>query len=195
MSFKKWVGSTGTQILLLLLVFSLAEIGILFWQNGKLKSSIETLQEQVLALQGAQPLSVGDSVPDLAALNLDESQRSVALDDKKLLFFFREDCPACKVNFKNWADLEEKVGVENVLYVSVLPVEQTKDYAISRRIADRTVVARNESILQEYKIARIPQTILIAGNRVAAIEVGVLDGDKKERFLTIWNASLASLRP
>lgn len=179
--FKKWVGQGGSQFALILLAFSVALNVMLYLQLRNLRQDLAHGQEPPVQLE------VGERVPDLRALRLDSSTGEVSLQGSKLLLVYSKDCPVCQANFHNWATLEQEIGPGNVLYISVNPLEETRQYAQSRQIEDRTVLFADLRQAREgFKITRIPQTILVQDNQVKAIHLGVLNPELIEQFSRAW---------
>ncbi len=187
--FKNWLSQSGSQLVLILLTFSIA-LNVLFYLQ------LRNLRHDHASRGNAPaPLQIGERVPDLEALRLDSSRSKVSLQGGKLLLVFSKDCSACQANFHNWTTLEQRIGPENVLYISVNPLEEARKYAQARRIEDRTVLFADElQARQGFKIARIPQTILVQGNQVKAIQLGVLSPDMVEQFSQVWQ-DLKDQRP
>lgn len=179
--FKKWVGQGGSQLALVLLAFSVALNVMLYLQLRNLSQDHAHDQEPPVFLE------VGERVPDLKALRLDSSTGEVSLQGRKLLLVYSKDCPACQANFHNWKTLEQEIGPGEVLYISVNPLEETRQYAQARQIEDRTVLFADwRQAREEFKISRIPQTILIQDNQVKAIHPGVLSPDLIEQLSRAW---------
>ncbi len=180
---KKWFSQSGSQFVLILLAFSVALNVMFYLQLRGLRHDHSDEGQHV-----PPPLQIGERVPDLDALQLDSSRSKVVLQESKLLLVFSKDCPACQANFHNWTALEQEVGPGNVLYISVNPLEEARKYAQARRIEDRTILfADVHQARQAFKIARIPQTILVHDNQVRAIQLGVLNPGLVEQLSQVWH--------
>jgi hypothetical protein len=178
--FKEWLSQGGSQFALIVLAFSIALNVVFYVQLRNLRQDHSHDEQPAL-------LEVGERVPDLKALKLDSTPSEVSLQASKLLMVFSKDCPACQANFQNWTALEQRIGPENVLYISVNPLQEARQYAEAREIDDRTVLfADGRQAREDFKIARIPQTILVQGNEVKAIHLGVLSPGLVEQFSRAW---------
>ncbi|HSR70090.1 MAG TPA: hypothetical protein VLU25_19330 [Acidobacteriota bacterium] len=183
MASKGWFSFWESKILL---VFIVASLGLNVAYYLKVQDLSQALRNRTL--QETPILQVGDWVPDLRARHLDETVSSIGFAQPTMLMVFSKDCQVCQANFSNWTDLENQIGAENVLYVATNPLQATRDYARQRRIEDRTVLfAELSQRDRAYHIHRVPQTILIDGSQVKAIETGVLSAEKKERLMEAWS--------
>lgn len=177
-----------------LLVFIVASMGLNVAYYLKVQDLSQAMQQR--ELRETPILQVGDWVPDLRARHLDETVSSIEFAKPTMLLVFSKDCQVCQANFPNWSELEGQIGAENVLYVATNPLQATRDYARQRRIEDRTVLfAELSQRDRAYHIYRVPQTILLAGNQVKAIETGVLNAEKKERLTEAWKKAAPSPEP
>ena len=188
--------STGASRLLAVACAVLAVLVVLLsWQNHRLEA-IRSGGEQLSARPDL--LAAGDVVDPFRVVGADESTHEIAFEQGigwTVVLLFTMDCPACQANFHNWKTLEQRIGPKNVLYISVNPLEEARKYAQARRIEDRTVLFADEHQAREgFKIARIPQTILVQGNQVRAIQLGVLSPDMVEQFSQTWQ-DLKDQRP
>jgi hypothetical protein len=183
---KSWFSHLGTKILLVILVFSLAEIALLLRQVQSLENA---LTDKNLAFSQSQKplpkLEIGETIPELEVINLDNIMRKLDWSDDKILFVYSVNCPFCTKNFENWKVIEQEVGSSKVMYLSTDDIELAKDHALSNNIAKLVYCFSDGEERRKLKIAGVPQTIYIANGKVKAIQAGVLKSEQIEIFKSI----------
>ena len=120
---------------------------------------------------------VGDVVEGFTLPALDGAQTNLDYTDREtLLLFFSPDCPACKTNFANWQAIEDSDLGDNrrVVFISTVDEERTRQYVADKNLRSEVLVG-SPSVLDRYKVARIPTTVQVGpGGVVNGVWIGVL---------------------
>ncbi|MDH3628619.1 MAG: redoxin domain-containing protein [Acidobacteriota bacterium] len=164
------------NIALVVMVVALVVIsGLLIHQNRQLRAMLES--QYNAELEEIPRLEVGDVVEGFTLPALDGAQTNLDYTDREtLLLFFSPDCPACKTNFANWQAIEDSDLGDNrrVVFISTVDEERTRQYVADKNLRSEVLVG-SPSVLDRYKVARIPTTVQVGpGGVVNGVWIGVL---------------------
>lgn len=151
---------------MIIIALLLVEIVFLIEENQKLRSYFDDQPPQYVG----EPLQNGEKVIDFRYETLNNEEAVFHYNnsnDRYLFFIFSVRCPHCLNNLTNWKTISSsRLSTEvSIIGVSLDPVEYTVKYIIEHNIPFYSIsVAADTSFRKVYKIAGVPETILINGN-------------------------------
>lgn len=121
--------------------------------------------DRQLMRKGQQYLGVGDHVPTLRGLGLEDGIKTVSYGQEgkdTLIFVFSPACGWCKINLPNWqAIVDQASGRYRVVALSILR-EGTAEYVAKHGLSKASVIVEPEPRdLLAYRFQLTPQTILV----------------------------------
>lgn len=155
-------------------VFLIAQNFVFSMQNKALKDRL------TMIVNDKNTLMVGDYTKEFKAWNMENDEMNITFphDKNTLLFIFRIDCGPCKINSKNWVEINSKIKNSNVriIGVSLDSVKNTNVYASENKFAFLVFSAPHKEFKLAYKAYLTPQTILISDSgKVLNVWNGVLN--------------------
>ena len=161
------------------------DVILLTLQNKQLKKllSITTPQGQLEALRP------GERVEPFNIQALDGKTRELNYTDpnlKYLLFVLSTTCPHCEKTIANWNAITETNRKRTcyIVGVSIHNLEETIEYIAAKKVSFYMVSAATDtSFSRKYKIAGVPETILIKGDgSVQKVWSGELSEDQTKEI-------------
>lgn len=172
--------SGATRILLLATLLALGFCAFLAHQNRLL---LRQSQSSDRTLSGPARAVVGDLVPAFTPRTLQGAAEPVRYTNEsscRLFFIFSPDCPACKIQDREWLSPlvrdAEAASVE-FLRLSIDKAERAVQLSkASARVGGPTLFFSENAVLRAYRVTAIPQILLIAPTgRVKWVHYGVLN--------------------
>jgi peroxiredoxin len=166
MSEKKF--SLKTQlwsiILIIIVVVMGIEILLLVQENQKLRRALSHPRGPF------KVLGPGDKVHSLFGINLDGKEFKVDYPSKErtMLLWFSPTCPSCEENLEFWKEIYRNYRSENLRFIGVTNFGQdkTSEFAKVNQLEFPILIVSNLSLMEQYKVEVIPQTILIDTNGI-----------------------------
>ena len=166
-------------------LFSFALLGLLTIEVVLLIKQNNELRAALGGQAAIDPLKSGEEVEPIKIRTLDGNFSELNYKDPSreyLLFILSTTCPHCESNLPIWGKINagKKNANCDVLGVSIHGLEDTKQYAASKNVPFYLVsVAEDTSFHRKYKIAGVPETILITGTgRVKKAWFGELSSEQ-----------------
>ena len=150
-----------TAVLLIVVVILSGEIVYLIAQNRRLRSMLAQVPSM-------QVLQQGQTVPSLAAIDLDGANVAVRYGENEpstVLIWFSPSCHLCAENAAFWNDIfaryDPSAGVRFLVMSDGGP-DETKAYVAEHALAFPIVCITDESLIDAYNGRVMPQTALIS---------------------------------
>ena len=157
MKLKKLVNFLIGILILLILV----EMVILIIQNRKLKAQIIALRKEI------PHLIPGDYALPVEVINLEGKIEFINFNNKRktLLFIQVDSCIPCDKNLIFWRRLSYQLKDKaRVLLISLKELEEARNLKLYLKVDIPVYTPKNkEKFIQDYKISKFSQTILING--------------------------------
>ncbi len=143
--------------LYVILVFLSIEVIILVRQNNQLKELLtKGTVEQIKEGAFFKNISVVDTSGIPSQLSFKDTPK------KTILFIFSTKCKYCIENIVNWESIYKKYLNEyRIVALSDNDMNETNKYVRTNNISFPVYVAKNSNFRKEYKIAGVPQTIIL----------------------------------
>jgi len=162
--------SFGVSLPWILVVILATSNGLILYQNFKLRK----------ALAGEQPLALqtGESVPSFAGKTIDGNPIRVDYSGqgpKKLFFYFTPPCRFCAKQFAYWRDILAHVDTNQFEVIGLVKeaedVAKLKSYlrqmgCSSDSPVSLEVVLVSNDVLQRYKLAPTPATLIVSNSGI-----------------------------
>jgi peroxiredoxin len=168
-------------ILIVLVVVMGVEILLLVQENQKLRKA--------LSRPGGpfEVLGPGEKVPSLFGINLEGGELEVEYPSKQrtVLLWFSPACPSCEENLEFWKELYHNYSLENLRFIGVTDFgkDKTAEFVQKNQLEFPILVVSNLSLLDQYKVEVIPQTMLIDTNGIVQkVWAGPLTGKNKKEI-------------
>ena len=168
-----------------------AEDVMLIYQNRQLKDMLKGPPQM-------EPLKAGEHLETVKVQTLDGTTTDLAYTEpsqKYLLFVFSTTCPHCEKTLPAWQTIANNKNDNcNILGISIHTLEETNKFVAAKNINFVTVTAAEDtSFSRKYKVAGVPETILISGNgTVEKAWVGELNADQTKEIQNLISSSTAS---
>ncbi len=156
-----WVQVGGAVVMLLLAT----EVVLLTIQNRELKKALSG----TTSMAQVEPLKHGDRVEPIRIQTLDGSSTELQYNDptkRYLLFVLSTTCPHCEKTLPVWQSFSHNKS-DNciVLGLCIHSLDETRRFLAAKNVGFYTAsVEQDTSFGRKYKIAGVPETILINGN-------------------------------
>lgn len=176
-------------ILIVIVVVMGIEIFLLVKENQKLRKAVTRPRGPF------KILNPEEKVPSLVGINLEGEELKVEYPSSKktVLFWFSSTCPSCEYNLEFWKEIYQKYRSEKlrVLGVTRSDEEKTEEFVKKFQLEFPILIVSDFSLLDQYRVDAIPQTMLIHTNGVVQkVWPGPLSEDyKKEIKKMITSAS------
>lgn len=162
--------SFGISLPWILVVILATSNGLIIYQNFKMRK----------ALAGEQPLALqtGESVPSFAGKTMDGHPLRVDYSGqgpKKLFFYFTPPCRFCAKQFAYWRDILAHVDTNQFEVIGLVKeaedVDKLKTYlhqmgCSSDSPVSLEVVLVSNDVLQRYKLAPTPATLIVSNRGI-----------------------------
>ncbi len=181
-----WIPLIGLVVIILLAV----EDGMLILQNRKLEATLKSMTAPPI-----QPLKPAERVEPvkLQALEGNTIELNYADSSKRyLLFVLSTTCPHCEKTFPVWQSITSNIADNcNVIGIVLQNLEETKKYVSTKNVNFVTMsVSVDTSFSRKYRIAGVPETILMNGNgTVEKAWMGELSKEQAKEIETLVGAS------
>ncbi len=151
-------------ILIVLVVVMGVEIFLLVQENRKLREALSRPRGPFKVLGPAE------KVPSLIGVNLKGEEFKVEYPSsaKTVLLWFSPACPSCEENLAFWKEIYQRHNSEKLRFVGVAQAEKNKVEEFIKRfqLEFPVLIISNLSLVDQYKVEVIPQTMLIDTNGV-----------------------------
>ncbi|MEO6120331.1 MAG: hypothetical protein ABIP12_06530 [Terriglobales bacterium] len=176
MTIRAWINQRWTQVLLVVLLFSLLENALLLTRN-------HTLAKKQTPRPRPPSLNAGESIAPLKVKSLDGQNATLLLAEDSLIFIYSAKCMYSRKNFANWRHLESKANNQQVVYLSIdtkdSPAER-REFAKNERIDSRVFLLADEKEIARLKVFSVPQTLRVVNGKVKSIDLGLLSEKRTE---------------
>ncbi len=176
-------------ILIAIVLVMGVEIFLLVQENQKLRKALDRPRGSF------KILNPEEKVPSLIGINLDGEEFKIEYPSSKktVLFWFSSACPSCEHNIKFWKEIYQKHSSEKLRFLGVTHSgeEKTEEFVKKFQLEFPVLIVSDFSLLDQYKVEVIPQTMLIDTNGVVQkVWPGpLLDNYKKEIELMLSSSS------
>jgi peroxiredoxin len=140
------------------------EIIMLVQANSKLRSAL-TARRGPLTILNPQ-----EKVPSLVGNNLDGREIRVEYPSPRqtVLFWFSTACPSCEHNVEFWKEVYQKHGSTSFRFFGATTAGEEKADEVADKFQFQfpVLIVSDYSLLDQYKVEVIPQTMLIDRNGV-----------------------------
>jgi peroxiredoxin len=140
------------------------EVVFLVLQNQQLQARIVRLTNQ----QQPETLKPGEKVAGIELLSTSGINEQLSFGGKapsRLLYIFKTSCPACSATLPIWKQLAlEAQASVHVMGLSSESLSEITEYQNANEIAYPVFAVTDTSFKRQYKIAFVPQTILVDGD-------------------------------
>ncbi|MFH0931276.1 MAG: TlpA disulfide reductase family protein, partial [Candidatus Zixiibacteriota bacterium] len=151
-------------ILIVLIVVMGVEILLLVQENQKLRKALYRPRGSF------KVLGPGEKVPSLVGINLEGKELKIEYpsSERTVLFWFSPVCPSCEENLEFWKEIYRKHSSENLRFIGVTSFgkDNTEDFVKKFQLEFPVLIVSDISLLDQYKVEVIPQTVLIDTNGV-----------------------------
>ena len=151
-------------ILIVLILVMGVEIFLLVKENRKLREALNRPRGPF------KILNPDEKVPSLVGITLngDEIKVEYPSSYKTILFWFSSACPSCEHNLKFWKEIHQKHGQEKLRFFGVTrsKEEKTEEFVKRFQLEFPVLMVSDFSLLDQYKVEVIPQTMLIHNSGV-----------------------------
>jgi len=146
-------------ILILLIVIMGVEIFLLVQENQKLREALSRPRGPF------KILNPEEKVPTLTGIGQKGEEVKVEYPSSKktVLFFFSTACPSCEHNLEFWNEIYQKHRSENLRFFGVARAGEgkTEEFVKKFRLEFPVLMVSDFSLLDQYRVEVIPQTMLI----------------------------------
>jgi len=146
-------------ILVVLVVVMGVEILLLVKENQRLRDALTRPRGPF------KVLNPKDKVPSLIGVDLEGEEFSLQYPSsrKTILFWFSSTCPSCEHNLEFWKEIYRKHESEKLTVLGVTHSGEGKieEFVQKFQVGFPVLVVSDFSILDQYKVEVIPQTMLI----------------------------------
>jgi peroxiredoxin len=148
------------SVILIILVIAMGvEIMLLVQENQKLRSALTARRGPFTVLNPEEkvpPLVGMDQKGEEVKVEYPSSQRTV-------LFWFSAACPSCEHNVEFWKEVYKKHGSEGYRFFGATTAGEGKigEFLSKFQLEFPVLTVSDYSLLDEYKVEVIPQTMLI----------------------------------
>ena len=157
--------SLGLPQLVLLVICSLliASNIFLLWQNSMLRAA---------ARPTAETIKAGDELGNFQAIDKDGASTEIILrgaSPKRVLFYFRSNCPYCQLQVDQWKALAEKLDTHKYRVIAITPEKGLPDineFIEKNGIVDWEVLRIPPEAALRAKLAVTPITFVVDENGV-----------------------------
>jgi len=167
-------------VLVFVVIFILSiDVVFLTIQNKKLKSTIQTYIGN-----SVNPLKSGDQVKPLKVISMNGDTINFTYtetDKKYILFVLSTTCPHCEKNLIYWQNIIDSIDNNklNIFGISLNNYDETLHYIMEKKLGFYTFTIADTNFIKEYKIAGVPETILLNGKGVVEnVWIGELNNEK-----------------
>lgn len=176
------------SIVLIVLVIAMAiEILLLVKENRELRASLTARRGPF------QVLNPQERVPPLVGINQEGEEVRVEYPSQKqtVLFWFSTGCPSCEHNVEFWKQVYQKYQSSTLRFLGVTSAdeEKTEELTSKFQFGFPVLIVSDYSLLDQYKVEVIPQTMLIDGNGMVR---KVWPGPLSENYKTEMEEMLSS---
>jgi peroxiredoxin len=151
-------------ILIVLVVVMGIEILYLVNENRKLKNALKRPRGPI------KILNPEEKVPSLLGINLmgEELKVEYSSSQRTILFWFSSACPSCEHNLNFWKDIFQKHNSKELRFFGVTHTgeEKTEEFVKKFQLEFPVIIVADFSLLDQYKVEVIPQTMLIDSSGV-----------------------------
>lgn len=164
------------------------EVVFLILQNQQLQARIVRLANQ----QQPETLKPGEKAAGIALLTYSGVNEQLSFGNgapSRLLYIFKTNCPACRATLPFWKQLAAEVRVPvEVMGLSSEPLLAIAEYQNTNALTYPVFAVNDTSFKRQYKIAFVPQTILVDGDgTVLGLWSGVLQEPQLAAIREIMN--------
>lgn len=178
-------------ILVVLVLVMGVEIFLLVQENRKLRSAL-------VAPRGPfKVLNPEEKVPPLSGIDQRGEEVKVEYPSSKqtVLFWFSAACPSCEHNVEFWKEIYQKHSSTSLRFFGVTRAaeEKTKEFVNKFQLEFPVLVVSDYSLLDQYQVEVIPQTMLIdEGGVVRKVWPGPLSENYKREMEEMITSSSES---
>jgi peroxiredoxin len=151
-------------ILIVLVVVMGIEVLLLVQENQKLRKVLSRPRGPF------KVLGPGEKVPSLFGINLEGKELKVEYPSKQrtVLLWFSPACPSCEENLEFWKEVYRNYNSDNLRFIGVTTFGQdkTSEFVRKNQLEFPILIVSNLSLIDQYKVEVIPQTILIDTNGI-----------------------------
>jgi peroxiredoxin len=181
-----WINIIG----LILITFLSVDVIVLTIQNRELKSRFNATSAQ------PDPLKPGEQVEPFSFTTLDGGIANLDYSDsntKYLLFVLSTTCPHCEKNLVAWKEIVDRNQNDqcNIMGLSLDNIENTKSYVASKNVSFVLSAVTDTSFSRKYKIAGVPETILIQNGTVEKAWLGELSKEQTSEIINLMSVQNA----
>lgn len=146
-------------ILIVIVIVMGVEIFLLVQENRKLRTAL-------VAPRGPfKILNPEEKVPPLVGINQKGEEVKVEYPSSKktVLFWFSAACPSCEHNLEFWKEIYQQHRSEKLRFLGVTRSgeEKTEELVKKFQLEFPVLIVSDFSLLDQYKVEVIPQTMLI----------------------------------
>ncbi|HEX9912155.1 MAG TPA: TlpA disulfide reductase family protein [candidate division Zixibacteria bacterium] len=151
-------------VLIVIIIVMGVEILLLVQENKKLRNTLS------LSKGPFKILNPEEKVPPL--IGIDQKGEEVRIDypssKKTVLFWFSPACPSCEENLVFWKEIYQRHNSEKLRFAGVTQAEKSKVEEFIKRfqLEFPVLIISNLSLVDQYKVEVIPQTMLIDSNGI-----------------------------
>ena len=151
-------------ILIVLVLVMGVEIFLLVQENRKLRSALKAPRGPF------KILNPEEKVPTLVGIDQKGEEVKVEYPSSKktVLFWFSSVCPSCEHNLEFWKEIYQKYSSAKLRFFGVTKSgeEKTKEFVDKFQLEFPVLIVSDFSLLEEYRVEVIPQTMLIDNNGI-----------------------------
>jgi peroxiredoxin len=151
-------------VLIVIIIVMGVEILLLVQENKKLRNTLS------LSKGPFKILNPEEKVPPL--IGIDQKGEELRIDypssKKTVLFWFSPACPSCEENLAFWKEIYQRHNSEKLRFAGVTQAEKSKVEEFIKRfqLEFPVLIISNLSLVDQYKVEVIPQTMLIDSNGI-----------------------------
>lgn len=151
------------SIILIVLVIAMGvEILFLVSENRKLRSALTARRGPFTVLNPEE------RVPPLVGIDLDGQEVKVEFpsSEQTVLFWFSAACPSCEHNVEFWREMYQKRSSPELRFFGITTAGEGKTEELTEKFPFEfpILTVSDYSLLDQYKVEVIPQTMLIDEN-------------------------------
>jgi peroxiredoxin len=159
-----WKTHIWSVILIALIIAMGVEILLLVQENRKLRSALTARRGPF------KVLNPEERVPPLLGTDLKGEEVRVEYPSSKqtVLFWFSAACPSCEHNVEFWKEIYQKRGSPEFRFFGATTAGEGKTGELAQKFQFEfpILIVSDYSLLDQYKVELIPQTMLIDENGV-----------------------------
>ncbi|MFH0931823.1 MAG: TlpA disulfide reductase family protein [Candidatus Zixiibacteriota bacterium] len=176
-------------VLIVIIMVMGVEIFLLVQENRKLREALSRPRGPFKVLGPA------DKVPSLIGVNLKGEEFKVEYPSsaKTVLLWFSPACPSCEENLAFWKEIYQRHNSEKLRFVGVTQAEKSKVEEFIKRfqLEFPVLMVSDLSLVDQYKVEVIPQTMLIDTNGVVQkVWPGPLPDNYRKEIEVMLSSSL-----